>query len=159
MRFRATLALAVLLLALAGFYYYAEVKGGWPAKKEGARLLDLTAEAVQAVRITGGETTLETVRADGGWRLTAPVRDRADGARVDRLLDELLRATVERTYEVPEGGAKEYGLAPPAYTVALTLKEKPDPILLEIGNRAPSGISAYARRAGEGKVLLVPSAV
>lgn len=159
MRFRATLALAVLLLALAGFYYYAEVKGGWPAKKEGARLLDLTAEAVQAVRITGGETTLETVRADGGWRLMAPVRDRADSARVDRLLDELLRATVERTYEVPEGGAKEYGLAPPAYTVTLTLKERTEPVLLEIGDRAPSGISAYARRAGEGKVLLVPSAV
>lgn len=159
MRFRATLALAVLLLALAGFYYYAEVKGGWPAKKEGARLLDLPAEAIQAIRIAGGEAPVEMARADGGWRLTAPVKGRADSSRVDRLLDELLRATVERTYEVPEGGAKEYGLAPPAYTVTLTLKERTEPVLLEIGDRAPSGISAYARRAGEGKVLLVPSAV
>lgn len=159
MRARTTLLLAVFLLALAGFYYYAEVKGGWPTKKEGTRLFDLTAETVQALRITGGETVLDAVRGEGGWRLTAPVQDRADSARVDRLLQDLLRATVERTYEVPEQDAKEYGLATPVYTLALTLKEKAEPVLLELGDLAPSGLHAYARRPGEGKVLLVPSSV
>ncbi|MCI0371840.1 MAG: DUF4340 domain-containing protein, partial [candidate division NC10 bacterium] len=159
MRVRTTLLLAVLLLALAGFYYYAEVKGGWPTKKEGAKLLDLTAEGVQALRITGAQTVLEAVRTEGGWRLSAPVQDRADVSRVDSLLQDLLRATVERTYEATEQDAKEYGLAPPAYTLALTQKDKTEPILLEVGDRAPSGLHAYARRAGEAKVLLVPSSV
>ncbi|HEU5393821.1 MAG TPA: hypothetical protein VFV36_03380, partial [Candidatus Methylomirabilis sp.] len=81
MRVRTTLLLAGLLLLLAGFYYYAEVRGGWPSKKEGAKLFDATAEAVQAVRITGRDTVLEAVRGEGGWRLTAPIRDRADAAR------------------------------------------------------------------------------
>ena len=159
MRVRTTLALALLVVGLAGFYYYAEVRGGWQTKKEGARLLEVTQESVRALRITGGQVTVEAVREEGGWRLTAPVQDRADGAKVDSLIADLLRATIERTYEVPEQALKEYGLAPPAYTVALTLKEKAEPVLLEVGDRAPSGISAYARRPGEGKVLLVSSTV
>lgn len=159
MRVRTTLALAALVAALAGFYYYAEVKGGWQTKKEGTRLLEVTQESVQALRITGGQTTVEAVREEGGWRLTAPVQDRADSAKVDSLIADLLRATIERTYEVPEQAFKEYGLAPPPYTIALTLKEKSEPVLLEVGDRAPSGISAYARRPGEAKVLLVSSAV
>jgi hypothetical protein len=156
---RTTLALAALVAALAGFYYYAEVKGGWQTKKEGTRLLEVTQESVQALRITGGQATVETVREEGGWRLTAPVQDRADAAKVDSLIADLLRATIERTYDVPEQALKEYGLAPPAYTIALTLKEEAEPVLLEVGDRAPSGISAYARRPGEGKVLLVSSTV
>lgn len=159
MRGRTTLLLAGLLLLLAGFYYYAEVRGGWPTRKEGAKLFDATAEAVQAVRITGRDRALEAVRGEGGWRLAAPVQDRADAGKVDGLLRELLRATVERSYDLPDQDGKEYGLAPPAYTLALTLREKAEPVLLEIGDRAPSGLSVYARRPGEGKVLLVPSGV
>jgi hypothetical protein len=158
-RVRTTLLLAGLLLLLAGFYYYAEVRGGWPSKKEGAKLLDATTEAVQAVRITGRDTVLEAVRGEGGWQLTAPIRDRADAGKVDGLVQELLRATVERSYDLPDQDGKEYGLALPAYTLALSLKEKAEPILLEIGDRAPSGLSVYARRPGEGKVFLVPSSV
>ena len=159
MRIRTTLLLAGLLILLAGFYYYAEVKGGWPSKKEGAKLFDAAPEAVQGVRITGRDSVVEAVRGEDGWRLTAPVRDRADAGKVDNLLRELLRATVERSYDLPDQDGKEYGLAPPAYTLALTLKEKAEPVLLEIGDRAPSGLSVYARRPGEGKVLVLSSGV
>lgn len=69
--------------------------------------------------------TMEFKKEDGEWKMVQPKALRADGAAVDRLIDQLVRA--ERPVNQPDNaGANlaEYGLDKPAVKITLTLDDK-----------------------------------
>jgi hypothetical protein len=98
------------------------------------------------------------MREAQGWRMTQPVDDRGDEREITALLGNMIRAKIERALEAQDN-MSDFGLQSPAIVLTVQLKEKDQPFTLEVGSAVPAGLSAYARRAGEKKILIVPSTV
>jgi hypothetical protein len=78
------------------------------------------------------------------WRLTRPLRARADAAAVDRLLDSL--AAVEKTRTLDDVRPAAVGLDKPRGVVRLETRE--GPIVLRVGAQVPTGGELIAAVAG-----------
>lgn len=101
-----------LLAVVIGLGTYAWLR---PEKKPDAdkpALTALPAESVRAIEIARrGEPVVQLERHDSGWRLTAPIKARADAFAVEQLL-RVLSAPVENIAPA-EGGLARYGLDQP----------------------------------------------
>jgi hypothetical protein len=82
------------------------------------RLLVLEDKDVQRIEVTAPKLSYAVERAGTGWRLAAPLSDRADQTTVDRVVGALrgLRATQFVSSPSPD---KAYGLDRPRYLVRL----------------------------------------
>ncbi len=82
------------------------------------RLLVLEDKDIQRIEVTAPKLSYAVERAGGGWRLAAPISDRADQTTVDRLLGALrgLRAT---QFVSSRARDEDYGLDKPRYLVRL----------------------------------------
>lgn len=155
MKFRTTLLLALALAALSLAYYLLELKGA--QEKEKMKLAPFEEKEVTALRIRQREKTITLTKGEKGWRMSQPVEDRGDEKEIAALLGNLVRAKIERTLEATGEHLADFGLKEPRVILTVHLKEKGEPFTLEVGNANPSGFSAYTRRSGEEKILLVPA--
>jgi hypothetical protein len=148
MRWKTTLALGLLFVALAVFYYVWEVRLA-PEREKAAqargRLWDVAAKDVQEVVLTRKGDTVRLAREAGQWALLAPVRSRADARAADELVTSLTMARVDREIAADPAGLQEFGLEVPAAEVALTVQGKPEPLTLLLGSRSPTGAWVYAK--------------
>jgi hypothetical protein len=156
MRFRTTLLLVGLLVLLSLVYYLLETREA--RKQDETKLVPFQEKEVSSLSIRRGETMITLVREERGWRMSQPVEDRGDEREITALLGNVIRAKIERTLEVREN-IGEFGLQTPAIVLTVQLTEKDQPFTLEIGSAVPAGLSAYARRPGEQKILLVPATI
>jgi hypothetical protein len=119
------------------------------------RVLDFDRDAVDQVRVSWPEGSVDLLRASDGWRVKAPVDDLADASTVDRLLSDLAFMRAEGFEDAPQPD-NHTGLDRPALVFELRLGvgmegEDEDEIprrRLEIGS-FPVGQFALARAAHE----------
>ncbi|HWP59233.1 MAG TPA: DUF4340 domain-containing protein [Candidatus Acidoferrales bacterium] len=160
MRSGKTLALAVIFVALAAYVYFFEWRKETGERRE--KLLNFSPEeaAVVELKNPAGEIRLERENA-GGWKLTAPLKARADRAAVQSLLETLSAAEVARTVvaDPPADELKNFGLDQPAARLSVTLKSGVTLPGVLIGGQTPVGQSLYARREVKPDVLLVDGAL
>ncbi len=103
-----------------------ELVGGdakWPIEKDlfdlrEKRLLALEEKDLQRIEVTAPKLTFALERAADGWKLSAPLSDRADQATVDRLLGALRGMRATRFVSSP-GPDEDYGLDKPRYLVRI----------------------------------------
>lgn len=138
------LAFIAALIVLVKFQPGRSGEGGTPAP-----LLDLQATTVQAVRVARGGEDIRLSRAGESWRITAPVRARADGIRVDALL-RLATVAPRARFAASAESLAQYGLAQPQATVWLDQTE------IRIGAAHALDDLHYVGYGSE--VLLVPGA-
>jgi hypothetical protein len=97
------------------------------------------------------------------WRLTDPVRTRADRWSADAVAGALAHLERDRSLTNDRGdeGLAEMGLAPPRARVAFTLAPgegaAAEPTILELGSEVPATSATFARIAGQEEILLLPS--
>jgi hypothetical protein len=110
-----------------------------------------TGEAGGAVKTGGsagagsaGQARRPAGPAAAEWRLTRPLRARADAAAVDRLLDSL--AAVEKTRTLDDVRPAAVGLDKPRGVVRLETRE--GPIVLKVGAQVPTGGELIAAVSG-----------
>jgi hypothetical protein len=156
MKFRTTLLLAGLLVLLGLASYVLETREA--RKQDQTKLVPFQEKDVSSLTIRRGETTIILIREERGWRMNQPVEDRGDEREITALLGNVTRAKIERALETQENSA-EFGLQTPAIVLTVQLKEKDQPFTLEVGSAVPAGLSVYARRPGEQKILLIPATV
>jgi hypothetical protein len=88
MKISTTLALLVIAIGLGIFVWILDRRS--PGNRERlankAYLVDLDRNDVTQLEIENGDTKTRLLKADDGWRLTAPVVDRADSKVIDTLL-------------------------------------------------------------------------
>lgn len=157
MRFRTTLVLFGVLALLSLGYYFLELR---EAEKEAkTQLVSFKEEEVSAFTIRRGETVITLKKSEAGWRMSQPVEDGADEKEIAALLGNVIRAKTERTLDASADTLAEFGLQAPPIIFTAHFKEKEKPFILEVGNTTPAGFSVYARRKGEGKILLAPDTV
>ncbi|MDE1887875.1 MAG: DUF4340 domain-containing protein [Gammaproteobacteria bacterium] len=103
------LALAIIVAILVALVYF---KPGHKRPAPAATLTRLQAPDVREIRIAQPDTaTVELVRANGAWRMTAPANLPADQYLVKSLLDSL-SAEIKSSFSAAPAKLAQYGLDP-----------------------------------------------
>src|SRR6478735_4517648 len=120
MKTRTTLILLMLVVGLGLWIKFFESKqpNTAEARREAGNVVNFDRERLEGITIQNGDDRIELRRQDGKWRLTAPVKDQADGAVVDNLISDI--ETWRRDAAIPakdvaadKGRLNEYGLVQP----------------------------------------------
>jgi hypothetical protein len=102
------------------------------AKDGGERTEHVEQLAANSVAARGPGESYQVVRADDGWELREPVRDRVDPDKIKTILSSVPDIWVEKFVEPEKKGLEEYGLKEPEQVLTVTLP-KGDTITLLIG--------------------------
>jgi hypothetical protein len=161
MRWYTTLALAVALLLVGGFYYVYEIR--WAPERERVetrkgRVFQAEAADVTTVELKRPGDTVRLARVGDGWELKSPVVARGDRARVDETLTTVLTAKADREIDPKPAALADFGLDKPAAEVTLTLKDGKT-LGLALGSKTPTGVWVYARETGKPAVVALPDGV
>jgi hypothetical protein len=151
------LVLAVMVAALGAYVYYYEVPA---AEKEAQKekLVGVSEDAVTGLELVYPDRTIALAKGDKGWRLTQPLDAPADDAAVKSVLTAVLGAQVQRSLDELPKDLAPFGLAPPATTVKLTVKDG-TPQTIAIGKNTAIGAKTYVRKGDEPKLYLTASTI
>jgi uncharacterized protein DUF4340 len=157
MRWQTTVALALLLAVLGGFYYVYEVRWG-PGREEAAarkgRVFTADTKDVTAVELRRGAETVRLQREGENWQLLEPVKARGSRAAVDELLANVTTAKIDREIDPSPKSLADFGLDKPAADVTLTLKDG-KALGLQLGAKNPTGVWVYARERDKPAVFVL----
>jgi len=156
---RATIALFLAtLLAVGGLVYLRTAIDPTRAAAEKRRYAAVFEPGeVTEIALVRGNETIRLRRTDGGWRVTAPVEDRADPELVDRLLLAARFLEVrDREAAKDPASVPESGLAAPR--VRLDLRGTAD-VRLDLGGPTALPGEIFARVAGQPFVLRVSDSI
>jgi len=160
MRFRGTLVLFALCLALGVFVYFYEIRGGEErakAKEEANRLWKVESADIQQIEIAAGDERVAAVReGEKQWKITEPRSLDADGEELNRLAGSAAGLNRESVTEPEASDLSKYGLDPPQHTFSFRTKEGKE-FKVRFGNNNPTGSSTYAALEGSKEVFLVAS--
>jgi len=155
------LLVAVAVLALLGGAVW------WSNKKQASKsttdtsikILTVPDDQFQEIHIKkAGADAEDLVRQDGKWQLTQPKPLPADADAAGSLISTLSNVTADSVIEPNASDLKSYGLADPAIDVQIKRKDGKTAELL-IGDDTPTGSGAYAKVAGDPRVVTIGSFV
>lgn len=162
MRWKSTLVLVALTVALGAYVALYEIKQPAPEQRRerASRVLTMNPDAISAVTIERPQTgAVELVRDGVLWRLGAG-GVRADPTVVQDLLDATRSLRAERTLSGPDGHSLEaatYGLEPPV--ARLVLREGDRTTALRFGEATAVAGRRYLQIEGQAKIFVVSSAL
>lgn len=158
MSWKPTLWLLVLVV-LTGLFILVFEKNTDPGVRSlplNSPLLHLSPDVITRLSLTVGTNRVECARRDGEWFLTRPMEARADAARINRLLDALVKIRKQEIID-PLRRAKRglslvsFGLEPPRARLVVGTESHSDEILL--GEAAPLGNLVYLSLNNERDVI------
>ncbi len=158
MKFTTNLLLALFLLALAGFVYFYEIKGGEKRQKSAEaakKFLTLEADSVTAFSLQ--PAGIEFKKEAGKWQIVQPIKYPADESTVNALLDRFESAKREREITQDANTFVTYGLAPAHRQIVITHQGKRDTVYFGDKNTTESYV--YARVNGKPEVVLTEIAL
>src|ERR1051326_1754339 len=156
MKFRNTLALGALFVALLGYLYFFELprhRSAAAAKK----LVEFKPDDVTSVTLTYPDKEIVLKKAGATWHIEKPIDVDADPTAVSNLIHAVADAEVKRTLEGESKTPEVYGRDKPEVVVKLALADGKALPAIRVGKAAPVGFSAYAELEGSGEVKVVPS--
>lgn len=164
MRFRTTLILFVLALAIGLFikFYESKQPNTQEANRRAQNVINFERDKIDGIVIQNADERIELKRADKKWRLESPVKDLADGNAVDNLLFDLEDWKKETTISAKEIEADknrmaEYGVGKAKLRLKLQ-GPKPLPEVL-FGNNAALEGKIYVRLDNSKDVFLASQSI
>jgi hypothetical protein len=158
MKLSTNLLLASVLLALAGFVYFYEIKGGEERQKSeeaAKKLLTLEADSVTAFSLQPAGIAFK--KEEGSWQIVQPINYPADETSVTNLLEGLQSAKRERDIAQEASTFASYGLAPAHREILISHAGKHETIYL--GDKNTTSSYVYARVDGKPQVVLTEIAL
>ncbi len=166
MKFRSTLALFVIVGAIAAYLYFFE-RNSLTTREKAENALhvvpDFDRDKVDAISIRSPETKIELrKKANGVWAMEDPVRDRADSSAIHELLTsvETLQSDdppVPLDPKTTKEQLKEYGVSDSTTKAKFTGSGKP--LELFVGKDTAVEGKVYLYVEGAKSVRVVPSTV
>src|SRR5262245_39882228 len=164
MKTRTTLILLVLAVGLGLWIKFFESKqpNTDEARREAGNVVNFDREKLEGITIQNGDDRIELRREKGKWRLTAPVKDQADGAEVDNLISEIenwRRDAVIPAKDVAadKGRLNEYGLVQAKLRLRLIEPKGPPEILF--GKDSALQGKTYVRLGDSKEVIIATQSV
>jgi len=117
---------------------------------------ELTSDQILSLRVEspGEAKVLELVRdPQAGWRMTSPVHEAADAARVESAVTWLASPQVRAELPATED-LSPFGLQTPAYRLTIQTREGAE-YAIEVGRTIPTGGLMYVRSPARSGVLMV----
>jgi hypothetical protein len=160
MRFKGTLILLLICLALGGYLYFYEIKGGEErekAKQAEKQICKLEDKDIQEIDLISNSQRIAAVRkGDKEWILTEPRQWDADAGEINRLVNSALDLRREEALDLENADLSKFGLDPVQSSLKLKSKEGKE-CAIDFGNNDPSGNSTYAKLANQKAIFLVAS--
>ena len=165
MGLKTNLVISGIFVALLGFVYYYEIKGGEQRQVEAERsrqLLGFSDHEAARLTIDRGDTVAVLEKAEESWRLTGPVSTGADQQAVERYLRNLRETETEgdplqdsAAVAGDAGRLPAYGLDRPRLKVHLDLAGESAPLdTLRFGDDTPTERYTYLQRSGDNPEVL-----
>jgi hypothetical protein len=155
-----TLGLVALVLFLGSVLYILDYRQSQSdSGASSSRVFDITTEPVSLIGMVRNDERIEVVRRDGQWFLQQPIRARASGLFLNRLVAEAerLRSVDVVTAEqraVRNLSLSDYGLDPPASEFFIESGGRRE--VLRLGGRTPFGEGIYGLQQATGAVIVLP---
>lgn len=118
------------------------------------KILTFDRDKADRIEISRGESLLAFSKANGEWRVTAPIDARADFSAIEGLLSRLQSAQMRSVVEENATNLKQYGLEPPEATV--TVSAGSARAGLAFGSKNAEGL-IQARDLSKSQVVAVPA--
>ena len=162
MRFKGTLILLIVCLALGAFVYFYEIKGGEEREKaaQAEKLLwELEDKDIRQIDFifTDRKITAER-RGEEEWFLTNPRQLEADSDELNRLASSAAKMERESVVEPDAEDLAKFGLDPSQSSIKLTTSAGEEYAVI-FGSNNPTGNSVYAVLPDQKEVFLVLSSV
>jgi hypothetical protein len=162
MRFKGTLVLLIVCLALGSYLYFYEIKGGEQrekAKEVEGQLWKLESSSIQQIELVTPKSTIVAVRSgEKAWTISSPKSLNADADELNRLASSASNIKRESVLEQNTPDLAKFGLNPPQLTLKLKTKDGKG-YTLNLGRNNPTGSFAYATVSGRQEVFLVSSSI
>ena len=147
--------MAVLLAALAAYFYFVELpseRAKGEAERREKQLLSFDERAIDGltVRTRTGEMVLTAEQ--GIWKLTAPLQAKADQREVQSFIRAFVLGHVSRVFDQYPKELGPFGLDPPSSTVILKAGDRQES--LRIGDTGPISSTLYVLRDSDHTLLL-----
>lgn len=162
MRFKGTIVLLIMVVALGAFIYFYEIKGGAQRdkiKESENQIWKIEDESIQQMEFSSpGERITAVRKSDKQWALTAPRTLDADSDELESLARSA--ATLRRESVVDENvnDLAIFGLNPAQASLKVQTKDGKD-YAIDFGNNNPTGSFTYAAFPGRKVVFLVSTSV
>lgn len=164
MKTRTTLILLILAVGLGVWikFFESQKPNTAEARREAGNVVNFDREKLEGITIQNGDDRIELRRQEGKWRLTAPVKDQADGAVIDNLISDIETWRKDGTIPAKEvtaekGRMNEFGLVQPKLRLRLIEAKGPPEILL--GKDAAFEGKMYVRFADSKDVYIAAQTV
>jgi len=162
MNFRTTVILLVLLLGVVGYLYFTAGNAAPPEQRtiNAQKLLDINSTDVSKVvlrpkdgkdivlersTLTNPTPTIEQAKSD--WKLTSPITQYADTAKVTDLIDGVVGATSTSETALNSTNSAEFGLDDPQFTIEFQAGTKTVKVI--IGRVEKAANELYVRVEGK----------
>jgi hypothetical protein len=126
-----------------------------PKEFRDRRLTNLTPDRIDKFTIKRGAGELSLERGGHGWEIVRPLRARADGPAVEKLLNELLGLQIQGFVADEANDLSAYGLSEPRAELILNVDGEVRPLALRIGS-AVDGKKIVAQYTGRDSVYHLP---
>jgi hypothetical protein len=149
---------AVVLLALAAFYYFYEIEAGrkrQEATRQHELLFDFKADDVTEVTVQRATETITAVKREGSWHLTAPLSAPGEESKYREIVRHLADLRYQRLIEERPETLEPFGLASPSVEIHVRIGEQTPPQILKLGDKSPTGNGYYVQIAGRPAVYLI----
>jgi hypothetical protein len=165
MRFKGTLILLLVCLALGGYVYFYEIKGSQQreqAKEAENQVWKFEGQSIQQIELTSPAQRIAALRQnEKEWTLTSTGDSRtldADADELNRLAGSASNIRRESVVEPNAASLAPFGLDPAKSSLKVKTKDGKE-YAIHFGTSNPTGSSAYAVIAGKKEVFLVASSV
>ncbi len=157
---RSTLIVLLIALALGAYVYFYEMKSGKGRDEEEASKPAFTfkSEDVAAINLISNNQTIALETNGKDWTITQPVKTNADQTAVESLLSGVASATIDRSLVMTPSLQAASGVAQPAVTIDVKLKNGTQHKLL-LGRKDPTDAGVYAQIDQNPNVLLLPASL
>lgn len=157
MSFKKTLTLLIVLILVASYYYIYEVKISARQEKaaqEAKQVFQVAKNVVNEFSYTKDNGFhLIAKKIDGNWRIIQPIETNAEQTAIEKFVQELAEAKVDRVVEENPKDLSAYGLDKPFIKVAF--KTEKDSETLSLGHNNVTGSFVYGQKGDEKKVLFL----
>jgi Domain of unknown function (DUF4340) len=153
-RLLSTVALVVVLAGLGAYIYFVDSKRPAGGIEEKQKVFTVEADKIEEITVTSENETTTLRKADGTWRLIAPLASDADQSEASTVTSSLASLEVNRVVDENTANLAEYGLAEPRIKVAF---KAADGVAgeLHLGDKTATQSDVYAVKPGEKRVFLV----